>query len=144
MGLDKLILFDYLIDNYDRHMRNIEFMRVKADIILAPIFDSGSPLLSEYVDDDDLEFLRDDEDTFDEAIRFAQTQSKAFAQEHSLELRLVGRAAFEKVNLAIKEEAFKQMVEQYSEYLSSLRKEIIIELLTHRYKNIIKWSERVK
>jgi len=141
VGIDKLILFDYLIDNYDRHMRNIEFTRVGEEILLSPIFDNGSSLLSDYPSDDDLEFIKEDEDTFEEVMKFAQTKSKAFAQDHSMEIRLVGKEAYEEVNLTIKNEEFKEIVEKYSSFISPLRKEMIITLLVYRFRNIVKWSK---
>ncbi|MFP7474250.1 hypothetical protein SFC55_25020 [Niallia taxi] len=142
VGIDKLILFDYLIDNYDRHMRNIEFMRIGEKIVLSPIFDSGSSLLSDYPYDEDLEFLKEDEDTFEEVMTFAQTQSKSFSHEHSMEIRLVGKEAYHEVNRDIKNEEFKEIVEKYSTYISPLRKEMIITLLINRFSNIIKWSKK--
>ena len=141
VGIDKLILFDYLIDNYDRHMRNIEFTRVGEDILLSPIFDNGSSLLSDYPSDDDLEFLKEDEDTFEEVMKFAQTKSKAFAHEHSMEIRLVGKEAYQEVNLTIRDEEIREIVEKYSNFISPLRKEMIITLLINRFRNIIKWSK---
>lgn len=47
--LDKLIAFDYIIGNKDRHPTNIEFIAVDVDeVFMSPIFDSGTSLLKTY------------------------------------------------------------------------------------------------
>lgn len=47
--LDKLIAFDYVIGNKDRHPNNIEFTAFDInEIFMSPIFDSGTSLLKTY------------------------------------------------------------------------------------------------
>ena len=47
--VDKLIAFDYIIGNKDRHPANIEFIALDVDeIFMSPIFDSGTSLLKTY------------------------------------------------------------------------------------------------
>lgn len=47
--LDKLIVFDYIIGNKDRHPTNIEFIAIDVnEVFMSPIFDSGTSLLKTY------------------------------------------------------------------------------------------------
>jgi len=45
-------------------------------------------------------------------MTFAQTQSKLLAHEHSMEIRIVGKEAYQEVNMNIKEEEFKEIVDK--------------------------------
>jgi serine/threonine-protein kinase HipA len=88
--LDRLIVFDYLIDNYDRHMRNVELLSMEdGSVRLAPLFDNGSSLLADWVTEQDLPDLEESEELFEEHIINAETQSKCFAHDHRAELMLV-------------------------------------------------------
>lgn len=45
--LDNMLLIDYIVDNYDRHLNNIEVYMENGNIIgLVPIYDSGAGLFS--------------------------------------------------------------------------------------------------
>lgn len=135
LNLEKMILFDYLIDNHDRHMRNIELIQYKGVISLSPIFDNGSSLMSDWLDED-LEDILDDEDLFEEKIIYAETTSKAFANEHAVEIGLVDKETYKHINLNITKDEFYTIIEKYSDFLSPIRKQLINKLLTHRYENI--------
>lgn len=143
MDVDKLIVFDYLIDNYDRHLRNIEIVLLNdGTISLSPIFDSGSSLLANWIDDDDLFDLKEDNDLFEENIIYAETPSKAFANEHAIEINLVGKEVYKNINLNISNERINSVLEKYSDYLTPLRKEMIKVLLINRYSSLKKRAER--
>lgn len=142
MEVDKMIVFDYLIDNYDRHLRNIEIVLLKdGTTTLSPIFDNGSSLLSNWLDDDLID-LKEEDDLFEENIKYAQTVTKAFANEHASEIGLVDKQVYNNLNLNIPNENFKAIIEKYSEYLSPIRKEMIYELLIHRFANIKKRASK--
>lgn len=46
--LNQIMVFDYLVGNTDRHMRNIEFRRADEEIQMVPIFDNGKSLLETF------------------------------------------------------------------------------------------------
>lgn len=135
IDLDKLILFDYLIDNHDRHMRNIELVLQKGVISLSPIFDNGSSLLADWLDDDLFDIM-EDEDLFEEKIIHAETTSKAFANEHAVEIGMVDKETYTHINLNISDVEFETIIEKYLDYLSPIRRQMIYKLLKHRYENI--------
>ncbi|PLS02456.1 hypothetical protein [Neobacillus cucumis] len=139
LDIDKMLVFDYLIDNYDRHLRNIEIALLKdGTITIAPIFDNGSSLLANWEFEEDLLDLKENEDLFEQNILHAETPAKAFANEHAIEIRMVGKEVYNHINLNIENKEFKSIIEKYSDYLSPLRKELIYKLLIHRYENIQK------
>ena len=97
--LDKMIVFDYLIDNYDRHMRN-------------------------------------DETLYEEHIVLGQTSSKCFAHEHSTELLLIDHSVLSELHLDWSSNDIHDVMEQYSEHLSPLRRTLIREMLDARLQTL--------
>lgn len=142
--LDKMILFDYLIDNTDRHLRNFEFYMLADDSIhLSPLYDNGSSLLCDW-DEEELEALKEDDDLFEQNIIFAETQSKCFSLEHATALRLVtSKESFSGLNLTITDKQIEEIVYEYKDSLTPLRVEMIILLLKQRYENIKKYYARL-
>lgn len=141
--IDKMIVFDYLIDNQDRHLKNFEFYTDSNDEVrLAPIYDNGVSLLANAFSDEELEFIKDEEDVYDEHIRFAQTLSKAFRLQHNLELSLVDKSVFNHINMGLSDDAFHKIVSDYEGYLSPLRVEMIVTLLRTRYANLKRFATR--
>lgn len=141
LSLDQMIVYDYLIDNYDRHLRNFEFCRLRdGSVRLAPMFDNGSSLLSNFETEEDLSDLRDDDDFFEEIIQNAETQSKCFRKQHNTELHLVDKTVFDTLNMQIAQEQFDETVMQYSDYLSPLRVGLIKDLLRYRYRKLLAFA----
>lgn len=141
--LDKLIVFDYLIDNHDRHMRNIEFYADPlGHISLSPFFDNGSSLLSDWITDSDLNDLMSDKDLYREHIVLAETPSKAFSAQHNTEIISIRPKNLLRnfLNLNLNSEAFYNIVLKYSPYLSATRAKAIYALLTTRYQNLVRMA----
>jgi hypothetical protein len=86
--------------------------------------------------------LKEDNGLFEENIIYGETPTKAFANEHAIEINLVGKEVYKKINLNISNEEFNSVLEKYSEYLSPIRKEMIYKLLINRYASIKKRAER--
>lgn len=142
-ALDQMIIFDYLIDNEDRHHHNFELYTTnKQEVFLSPLYDNGCSLLSEW-SESDLEDL-EDEDVYEQHIIFAETKSKCFTIDHSTVLRLVGLESYNGLNLEIKKEQFREIVYAYKDYLSELRMQRVCELLQVRYENLLKDYARKK
>lgn len=140
-SLDRLIVFDYLIDNYDRHMRNVELLSLEdGSVRLAPLFDNGSSLLADWVTEQDLADLQESEELFEEHIINAETPSKCFAHDHRSELMLVDKSVFRSINLSITDEEWEKVTRKYAQYLSPLRLEMIYRLLTIRYSNLLRFA----
>ncbi|MFM9276721.1 HipA domain-containing protein [Paenibacillus jiagnxiensis] len=140
-SLDRLIVFDYLIDNYDRHMRNVELLSLEdGSVRLAPLFDNGSSLLADWVTQQDLADLEESEELFEEHIINAETQSKCFAHDSRAELMLVDKSVFRSINLSITDEEWEKVTRKYAQYLSPLRLKMIYRLLTTRYSNLLHFA----
>ncbi|MCK2000472.1 hypothetical protein MZM54_03575 [[Brevibacterium] frigoritolerans] len=135
--LDKMIIFDYLIDNEDRHHQNFELYTTnKQEVFLSPLYDNGCSLLSQW-SETDLEEL-EDEDIYEQNIVFAETKSKCFTPDHSTVLRLVGLESYNGLNLDIKKEQFREIIYAYKDCLSELRMQRMYDLVQVRYENLLK------
>jgi hypothetical protein len=141
-SLDSMIVFDYLISNYDRHMRNAELVSRQNCIELAPIYDNGSSLLCDWVTESDLEDLKDTEELYDEVFVTAETPSKGFGHEHAGELRLIDKSVYNDLNLDITNTDISQIVHKYKDYLSPLRFYMITILLSTRLEKLKAHKER--
>ena len=74
----KLLVFDALVYNYDRHLSNIQFLYDADKLFIigfAPIFDNGASLGSRCVNDD-----------FDSIIKYCKSKSPAIYEDFSSSL----------------------------------------------------------
>lgn len=139
--IDKMIVFDYLIANYDRHMRNIEFYRTSnGKILMSPLFDNGSSLLADWSTEEDLDDLLNSEELYEENIINSSTPSKCFTHEHSTEIMLVNKSVLSQLNFNIGEEDIKKILNRYSKFISNNRVELITKLLLTRLSKLKKLS----
>ncbi|MEB6550893.1 hypothetical protein MXL46_17675 [Heyndrickxia sporothermodurans] len=98
--------------------------------------------MSDWEEDEDLLDLMENEDLFEETIVYAETTSKAFANEHSIEIGLVDKDVYNNINLDITEDEFFEIIEKYSDYLWPVRKQMIQKLVIQRYENIKKLANK--
>lgn len=88
--IDNMIIFDFLVNNIDRHYKNFGVIREGNNISFAPLYDHGSCLTGD-IDD---EFCRDILDKEIEDLSLEQYLedcdiSKPFSKNHYSEIRLV-------------------------------------------------------
>lgn len=136
--LDRILLFDFIIDNRDRHLRNIEIiLDDKGSMLVGPIFDNGMSLLSDFIDDIDLEWIKEDEDCYENLFINAETPCKPFRLEHSSQIGLVDLSLADYLKLNVHREEIRDVIYRFKEHLSPLRLECIEKLVWFRYLNIL-------
>lgn len=88
--IDKMLLFDSIINNGDRHLNNIGFLKsLDGNVRLAPIYDNGDSLFSTLT----IEELRK---VF--KMRLSYTKSKPFMSVHSAQIKLIGNVKLNKIS----------------------------------------------
>lgn len=117
--LNNMIVFDYIVNNTDRHLKNFGFLIRDESIRFAPIYDNGLSLGS-HLDDEDIE----NEDICD--LLLDSDYAKCFATSNKKQLDLVKKCT---LNLDIN---YEVVIKKYSSYLSEKRIEFIIALLNDR------------
>ena len=133
--IDNLILFDYLINNTDRHHRNLGIIKNECtgNIRFAPLFDHGSSLGAD-IDDDFLECVMDesciDIDYDLEDNLYNVDISKLFCHSNKLQLDLIEYTGL------LKDKRLKDILnilDEYKCYFSDYRFKFMCELLIDRF-----------
>ena len=117
--LNNMIVFDYIVNNTDRHLKNFGFLIKDESIRFAPIYDNGLSLGS-HLDDEDIEY----EDIDD--LLLDSDYAKCFDTSNRKQLDLVKKCT---LNINID---YKSIVKKYSSYLSEKRVEFMLALLKDR------------
>lgn len=123
-GLGEMMLFDYLIHNYDRHTNNFGFI-VSKDVRMAPLYDNGFGLLSSYND-------REIEEDWLELT--ANDHFNPFGMLRGFEL--LEREAFRNVRFDVGSEDINLIVDKYKGLLSPIRLELIKTLIGTRWEYV--------
>lgn len=120
-----MLLFDFIIGNYDRHLNNFGVLKneVTGDLKFAPIFDNGSALLNNYSETDLLELKPRQVDKEILGKPFNMTQMK--------QVQLVEELP--KCNLAITPEDVELIVNEFTGMLTEYRRKRIINFIERRF-----------
>ena len=117
--LNNMIVFDYIVNNTDRHLKNFGFLIENENVKFAPIYDNGLALGS-HLDDTDIE----NEDIED--LLLDSDYAKCFDTSNRRQLDLVKECT---LNIEFN---YEPIVRKYSSYLSDKRVEFILSLLEER------------
>ncbi len=117
--INNMIVFDYIVNNTDRHMKNFGFLINGENIRFAPLYDNGlclgADLDDEYIENETVEDLLMDCD-----------YSKCFETSNRKQLNLIDECT---LNINID---YKPIILKYSKYFSDKRIEFILKLLENR------------
>lgn len=119
LNIDNMIVFDFIINNTDRHLRNFGFI---SKGLLAPLYDNG---LSLGADMEDIIFLEEDI----EDLLLDCDYNKCFYTCNREQLTLVKTHS---LNIDILYKEYKTIVLKYKKYLKPERLEFILRLLEER------------
>ena len=122
-----MIVYDYIVNNTDRHLKNFGFLEKNNRLRFAPIYDNGLALGS-HLDDSELESENIDDLLLD------SDYVKCFDTSNRRQLNLIDDY---RLNIDIDYEA---VVSKYSKYLSEKRVEFILKLLKERIEVVKKCS----
>lgn len=80
-----MFIVDALIGNFDRHGANWGFLKKDNKYSLAPIFDNGSSLFPQLVNEDEMKLILSDEDEINERVyKFPTSQIKLNDKNHRI------------------------------------------------------------
>lgn len=133
--INKMLVFDFIIGNYDRHLNNFGVLTNadRTDLKFSPIFDNGSSLLSNFNDVELLEVSPKDVDKYSVAKPFKRTQLAQFNLIRNLP----------KLNYNITSIEIEGIVNEYAYDLKEYRRKRIINLIERRLNYVRKiYSEK--
>jgi len=125
--INNMIVYDYIVNNTDRHLKNFGFLEKNNKLRFAPIYDNGLALGS-HLDDSELESENIEDLLLD------SDYAKCFDNSNRRQLNLIDDYV---LNIDIDYEA---VVSKYSKYLSKKRVEFILKLLEERIEVVKKCS----
>lgn len=117
--LNNMIVFDYIVNNTDRHLKNFGFLEKNEILRFSPLYDNGLALGS-HIDEEDLinETIED--------LLLDSDYAKCFESSNSKQLDLVDKHSLN-VNID-----FEKVIDKYRKYFSEKRIDFILQLLRHR------------
>lgn len=120
--VDRMILFDYIVNNLDRHVRNFGYIVTEqGDMYEAPLFDNGQSLLSDYTDYELKEHGKH---------LFMKNTLKPFYTWKTLDW--INKASFEGINLSVDLSEIDKLIKSYESILGTERVNLISEMVKGR------------
>lgn len=141
----EMYIVDALIGNFDRHGANWEFLKKDNKYQLAPIFDNGSCLFPQLVNEDEIKFILSDQKEINERIyRFPTSQIK-LGEGKSSYFEVISSLKFEECNKALVKIYSKVDLKKINDLVDSLNitkvhKDFYKLMIEERFNKIIKYS----
>lgn len=141
----EMYIVDALIGNFDRHGANWGFLKKDNKYKLAPIFDNGSCLFPQLVNEDEIKFILSDQKEINERIyRFPTSQIK-LGEEKSSYFEVISSLKFEECNKALVKIYSKVDLNKINDLIDTLNitkvhKDFYKLMIEERFNKIIKYS----
>ena len=138
-----IYVVDALIGNFDRHGGNWGFLKKNNKYSLAPIFDNGSCLFPQLIDEDMiLKIMASKELTEERVYKFPTSQIQLNGKKSSY-FEIIDSLSFKECNLAVINICNKYSIEKINKiiddtpFISNIRKEFYKYILNQRYEKIL-------
>ena len=141
----EMYIVDALIGNFDRHGANWGFLKKDNKYKLAPIFDNGSCLFPQLVNEDEIKFILSDQKEINERIyRFPTSQIK-LGEGKSSYFEVISSLKFEECNKALVKIYSKVVLNKINDLIDTLNitkvhKDFYKLMIEERFNKIIKYS----
>lgn len=129
IDINNMIVFDYIVNNTDRHLKNFGFLMNNDSVRFAPLYDNGLSLGSDLDD----EIIKEEKM---EDLLLDCDYSKCFDTSNKKQLSLVDEFT---LNLDID---YESVVLKYAGYFTDKRIQFILCLLKERIEEVKSWSSQ--
>lgn len=142
----EIYIVDALLGNFDRHGGNWGFLKKNNMYCLSPVFDNGSCLFPNMIDEDEMiKIINNEELINDRVYKFPTSQIKLNGQKSSY-FEVISSTSFPEINEALEkvyplinlDNIFKIIDD--IDAISEIHKLFYKVMIEHRYKKIIKYS----
>ncbi len=141
-----IYIVDALIDNFDRHGGNWGFLKKDNKYVLAPVFDNGSCLYPNLVDENEMTKIITDEEQINARIYDYPTSQIRLGNKKSSYFEVISSLQFEEMNNALLRitpridlDKINHLIEEIPS-ISSIHKFFYTTMIRERYKKIIQYS----
>lgn len=142
----EVYIMDALVGNFDRHGSNWGFIKENNRYKIAPVFDNGSSLFPNLVDEEEMEHIMDSQEETDKRVfQFPTSQVKLRGKKSSY-FEVIYSLEFPECNEALARvykrigiEQIKELIEE-TPLISDTQKAFYMHMIRARYEKIIKVS----
>lgn len=141
----EMFVVDALLGNFDRHGANWGFLKRDNRYSLAPIFDNGSCLFPQMINEDEmLQIINDEEEINKRVYKFPTSQIKLHDNKSSY-FEVISSLEFDECNIALKKiyqlidlNKINELIDDME--ISDIHKSFYKTMIRERYEKIIKYS----
>lgn len=140
-----MFIVDALIGNFDRHGANWGFLKKDNKYSLAPIFDNGSSLFPQLVNEDEMKLILNDEDELNERVYKFPTSQIKLNDKKSSYFEAISSLKFNEINKSLLDIYPKIDLEKMNSLfdslnISNIHKQFYKRMIEERFNKIIKYS----
>ena len=141
----EMYIVDALLGNFDRHGANWGFLKKENKYQLAPIFDNGSCLFPQLVNEDEINYILNNENELNERIYKFPTSQIKLGNKKSSYYEVISSLKYKECNEALIKIYPKVDINKIGELINSLdistiHKNFYTSIIMERYKKILKHS----
>jgi len=141
-----IYVVDALIGNFDRHGSNWGFIKKDNKYSIAPVFDNGSCLYPNMIDEDDMKFILSSEEQIDLRVyQFPTSQIKLNGVKSSY-YEVISSLQFDEINNALRRiypminlDKINKLIDDI-DIITNIHKDFYKIMIKNRYEKIIKYS----
>lgn len=140
-----MFIVDALIGNFDRHGANWGFLKKDNKYSLAPIFDNGSSLFPQLINEDEMKIILSDEDELNERVYKFPTSQIKLNDKKSSYFEVISSLKFNEINKSLLNIYPKINLKKInclidSLNISNIHKQFYKRMIEERFNKIIKYS----
>ncbi len=140
-----MFIVDALIANFDRHGANWGFLKKDNKYSLTPIFDNGSSLFPQLVNEDEMKLILSDEDELNERVYKFPTSQIKLNDKKSSYFEVISSLKFNEINKSLLNIYPKIDLEKINSLfdslnISNIHKQFYKRMIEERFNKIIKYS----
>ena len=141
----EMYMVDALLGNFDRHGANWGFLKKENKYQLAPIFDNGSCVFPQLVNEDEMNYILNNENELNERIYKFPTSQIKLGNKKSSYYEVISSLKYKECNEALIKIYPKVDINKIGELINSLdistiHKNFYTSIIMERYKKILKHS----
>ena len=141
-----IYIVDALLGNFDRHGGNWGFLKKDGKYLMGPVFDNGSCLYPNMIDEDQMKLVINDEEEMERRVYSFPTSQIKLNGNKSSYFEVISSLEYKEINDSLKRVYPRIIIDKIYDLIdeidiiSDIHKEFYKVMLKNRYEKIIKYS----